>query len=200
MVFLVRETLTEEDRAAWQRLVDREKRSATWARRLDWILYGVIWAGWLTMRFFSLCCFFYPVTILRWIIEEDLSSLSWLVCVPLCAVLVGCGVRLLLLFPHSPGLPPAWCQSNFPPAEPPDDLVRAAFFGDGCFAFWNAVGKVRLGYSSIITTREDEGRFYLFMKDCPPLVLPKRGFAGGTPEDFRDFLEGEFGWPVERMQ
>ena len=80
----------------------------------------------------------------------------------------------------------------------PDTPVRAVFFEDGCFGFWDASGKVRRGYSSVAAAWEDEGRFYLFFRDRPPLVLPERGLDGGTPEAFRDFLEQKLGTPVER--
>ena len=82
----------------------------------------------------------------------------------------------------------------------PNGPVKAAFFGDGRFVFWDVSEKVRRGYSPVAAAWEDEGRFYLFFEDRLPLVLPKRGLAGGTAEDFRDFLEREFGWPVERIK
>ena len=83
--------------------------------------------------------------------------------------------------------------------SPLPDPVRAAFFENGCLVFWDAAGKVRLGYSSIAAAWEDGGRFYLFFRDRPPLVLPERGLDGGTPEAFRDFLERKMGAPVERV-
>ncbi len=93
--------------------------------------------------------------------------------------------------PSSPALPPEWQSAS----------VRAAFFGDGCFVFWNASERTRLGYSALTAVWEDGGRFYLLLRDRPPLVLPKRGLAGGQmPEDFRDFLERESGGPVERIK
>ena len=65
---------------------------------------------------------------------------------------------------------------------------------------WNASERVRLGHSSITAAWEDEGRFYLFFQDRPPLILPKRGFTGGTPEEFRGLLERELEWFVERIK
>lgn len=70
----------------------------------------------------------------------------------------------------------------------------------GCFSIWIPAERIRLGYSSVTAVWGDEGRFYLFFEDRPPLLLPKRGFSGGTAEEFRDFLEQEFGWPVERIK
>ena len=88
---------------------------------------------------------------------------------------------------------------DFPPSVMLDGPVKAAFFRDGCFVFWDVSEKVRRSYSSIAAVWEDEGRFYLLFQDRPPLVLPKRGFSGGEPEAFRNFLEGEQDVPVERM-
>lgn len=80
----------------------------------------------------------------------------------------------------------------------PDMPVRAVFFGDGSFTFWESSKKARLGYQAVAAAWEDEGRFYLSFQDRPPLVLPKRGLGRWMPEDFRDFLERELGKPIER--
>lgn len=189
MVFRVQGTLTEEDRATWRRLAAHRERTArkkhrkavrSWLGEKLWAVYGVAW-GLLTL----------------WGVAHGMA--------------VGWVILALFLLTVSPwmfikaGRCPVWEPASppgqdFPPSGMPDAPVRAVFFRDGCFTFWDASGRVRLGYSSVLCAWEDGGRFYLFFQDRPPLVLPKRGFAGGTPEDFRDFLEGELGWPVERMK
>ena len=87
-----------------------------------------------------------------------------------------------------------------PAPEWQDIPLRAVFFGDGCFSIWTPTKRIRLGYSSISAAWEDEGRFYLFFTGRPPLVVRKSGLGRWMPEDFRDFLEQEFGWPVERIK
>lgn len=198
MVFYVREPLTEEDRAAWRRLAAHQKRDEALFRRMLWIGYGVIWGGWLMLKLFGLVFIFRGVTFLSWAVTGELPLWMGFTGVPFAALMVGCGICLLLLFPRSPGWPSPLDRLDVLSAEVSDTPVRAAFFGDGCFAFWDASGKARLGYSSIAAAWEDEGRFYLFFQNRPPLVLPKRGFSGGEPEAFRNFLEREQGVPVER--
>lgn len=200
MVFRVRAALTEEDREAWQRLIKRKKRGDQLSRWIDRIVYGIAWAGWLMFKFFGLVSFYCAVAFPLRLIADGAPLWLEVIFVFLSVVLIGCGIRLLTLFPRSPGRPSPLDRPNFLPSELPDTPVWAVFFGDGNFLLWDAAGWVRLGYSSILCAWEDEGRFYLFFRDRPPLVLPKRSFAGGTPEDFRDFLERELGWPVERIK
>lgn len=190
MVFLVRGTLTEEDKTAWKRLAARKKRDDTLVQRAFRVGYIIFWAGWLVFKFFGLYSFFYVATVLPRLTVKDTPLWLRIPGVFLVLVLFGCGICVLILFPHPPGWPEP-LKYDALPAEPPDGFIRAVFFGDGRFVFWNASGKIRLGYSFITGVYEDAGRFYLFFRDRPPLVLPKRGFAGGTAEDFRDFLEAE---------
>lgn len=190
MVFLIKGTLTEEDRNAWRDMA--EQREQTTRKK-------------------------YRKKVRRWL-EDKLCAVGNTAfgALTLCAVVSG-GMKagwavwgLILLFGgpwmflktgHCPARetvsPPG---QDFPPSGMPDMPVRAEFFGDGCFTCWDAFGKARLGYSSILCAWEDEGRFYLFFRDRPPLVLPKRAFTRWMPEDFRDFLERELGWPVERIK
>ena len=184
MVFFVRETLTEEDRAAYQHLRDQRDREARRKRRrntLDWL--GGNLSGFL--------CVMMGIVMLYAIVSGGVSA-WYLLDIPF--MLAG-GVVTLVMRRHFPA-----GEMNLLPGEkfPPSDIVRAVFFEDGCFAFWNTSGKARLGYSSIHGAWEDKERFYLFFQDRPPLVLPKRGFAGCGPEDFRDFLERELDCLVER--
>lgn len=186
MVFLVRETLTEEDRAAYQRLRDRRMRETRRKRRRDKL-------GWLGDQLSRFICTAMGLLALYAIGSGGMSV--WYL--PCAVIMLVCGVVTFSVRRRSPAR-----ETDYLPKEeiPLSDPVRAAFFGDGCFAFWNVSGKVRLGYSSIISVWEDAKRFYLFFADRPPLLLPKRGFAGGTPEDFRSFLERETGWIVERIK
>lgn len=193
MVFRIKAELTEEDRRAWQRVAACRARSF---RRG----YGFLMLLWLAMKILGLSLLVLVSVMLALLSGSD----TWLV-IKLCgmvdaAVFVYFGIGLLRLFfrpPKRPDGPPAW---DFPPDKLSETPVRAAFFGDGCFAFRASGEKIRLGYSTITGAWEDGGRFYLFFADRPPLVLPKRGLGRWMPEDFRDFLERELEVPVERMK
>lgn len=193
MVFLVRETLTEEDRKAWRRASDRREKLARSG-------YGLFLGLWLAMKLLGMFLAGCGAVVLYWTGAGDPGVFKGVLQAIMALYVIGGGGWLLLTFPRPPKRPGKLPDRDFPPSGMPDTPVRAAFFGDGCFAFWEGTGKVRLGYSSISAYWEDEGRFYLFFEDRTPLVLPKRGLAGGTEEDFRDFLEQEFGWPVERIK
>lgn len=78
--------------------------------------------------------------------------------------------------------------------------LRTAFFGNGSFSVWAPTESVRLGYSEIAGIWEDGERFYLFFKDHLSLVLQKSGLGRRMPENFRNFLEREYGRPVERIK
>ena len=193
MVFRVRAFLTEEDRKAWRRASAKREKLARGG-------YGLFLGLWLAMKLLGMFLAGCGVAILYWTGAEAPGVLPgvWQAIIALYAI--GGGGWLLLTLPRPPKRPEKLPDRDFPPSGMPDTPVRAAFFGDGYFVFWEGSGKVRRGYSSISVYWEDEGRFYLFFEDRPPLVLPKRGLAGGTEEDFRDFLEREFGWPVERIK
>lgn len=200
MVFRVRAALSEEDRKAWRRLAARQKRNEVVSYLVIRIAYVIVWGIWLLLRLIGLCCIFRGVTFLPRAVSGDTPLWLKFTGVPLAVVLIVCGIRVLFLFPHSPGWVSPLDRLNFLSPELPEGPDRAVFFEDGNFLLWDAAGRSRLGYSSIICTREDEERFYLFFQDRPPLLLPKRGFTRGTAEAFRDFLEREFGWPVERIK
>lgn len=161
----------------------REARKERWRNTLSWF-----WA-----KLSSFVCAAAGAVML-YAISTGGISMGYLLCAPLMLV---CGAFTFVIRGRIPVREVnCFLREDFPIP----DVRRAAFFGDGCFVFWDAAGKVRLGYSSVSSAWEDEGRFYLFFQDRPPLVLPKRGFSGGTEEEFRDFLEREFGWPVERIK
>lgn len=185
MVFCVRGTLLEEDRAAWRRLKAQWERKARRKRRREVL-------SWLGDKFCGLICVLMGAAMLCAVVSGGVNA-WYLLCVPF--MLIG-GVLALVIQRHCPA-----GEAERLPGEDSSlpDPVRAAFFGDGCFAFWDASGKVRREYSSVAAAWEDGERFYLFFRDRPPLVLPGRGLDGGTPEAFRDFLEQKLGAPVERM-
>lgn len=189
MVFCVRGTLLEEDRAAWRRLKAQRERAARKKHQKavrGWFGDKLCGFGIMMYGILALCLAIYDGMRIGGTICGLLMTFGGL------WMFVSLGRRPVRETAAPPG-------QDFPPSGMPDTPVRAAFFGDGCFAFWDASGKVRLGYSSIAAAWEDEGRFYLFFQNRPPLVLPKRGFSGGEPEAFRNFLEGEQDVPVERM-
>lgn len=193
MVFRVQGTLTEEDRAAWRRVSGHRQKFARSG-------YGFLLGLWLTMKLLGAFLLSIGVAIFYLTGVEAPGLFLGVLQAIIALYVIGAGGWLLLTLRRPPIRPEKLPDRDFPPSGMPDAPVRAVFFRDGCFTFWDASGRVRLGYSSVLCAWEDGGRFYLFFQDRPPLVLPKRGFAGGTPEDFRDFLEGELGWPVERMK
>lgn len=193
MVFLVRETLTEEDKTAWKRVSIRRQKLARSG-------YGLFLSLWLAMKLLGayVCGIGLLILYVTAVADPGLIMGVLQAAMALCAI--GAGGWLISTFLRPPIRPEKLPERDSPPPGIPDTPVWAVFFGDNRFFFRDALEKVCMSYSSIISIWEDAGRFYLFFKDCPPLVLPKRGFAGGTPEDFRDFLEKEFGWPVERIK
>lgn len=179
MVFLVRGTLTEEDKTAWKRLAAQRERTARKKHRKavrSWLGDKLCGFGITMFGILALLLGMYDGMRIKWIIFGLLMTFGgiWM--------FVSVGWRPVRETTAPPG-------RDIPPSDMPEGPVKAAFFGDGCFVFWDISEKIRQGYSSITVVWEDEGRFYLFFRDRPPLVLPKRGFAGGTAEDFRDFLE-----------
>ena len=194
MVFRVRAVLTEEDRKAWRLASAKREKLARSG-------YGLFLGLWLVMKLLGMFLAGCGAVILYGTGAEDPGVIKGVLQAIIALYLIGGGGWLLLTLPRPPKRPGKKLPDrDFPPSGMPDIPVRAVFFGDGCFVLWEGPGKVRLGYSSISAYWEDEGRFYLFFEDRTPLVLPKRGLAGGTAEEFRDFLEREFGWPVERIK
>ncbi len=187
MVFLVREALTEEDRAAWRRV------SVRW-QKLPRRGYGLFLCLWLAMKLLGVFLTGYGGVILYWTGAEDPGLFAGVLRAIIALYAIGGGGWLLLTLPRPPKRP------GKQPVQEPVLIIRTVFFGDGCFMIWNASERVRLGYSSITAAWEDEGRFYLFFQDRPPLILPKRGFTGGTPEEFRGLLERELEWFVKRIK
>lgn len=190
MVFLVRETLTEEDRAAWRSLAAQRERTARKKHRKAV-------RGWVWDKICAVGITAFGVLTL-WAVASGGMKAGWVIW---GLLMLAAGSWMFITVGRCPAWKPVFPPGrDFPRSGMPDTPVKAAFFGDGHFVFWDASEKVRRGYSSITAVWEDKGRFYLFFQDRPPLVLPKRGFAGETPEEFQDFLEGEFGWPVERIK
>lgn len=192
MVFLVRETLTEEDREAWKRVSVRRRKLARNG-------YGCLLSLWLAMKLLGAFVFGCGALILYLTEVADPGLIMGVMQAAIALCTIGAGSWLIWTLRRPPIRPERPPERDSPPSRMPDTAVWAVFFGDGNFLFWDDSERVRLSYSSIIDAYEDAGRFYLFFEDRPPLVLPKRGFAGGTAEDFRDFLEKEFGWPIERV-
>lgn len=190
MVFRVQGVLTEEDRAAWRRLAARRERVSRKKHQkavCGWFWDKLCGFGIMTFGIVALFLCAYDDMKIGWMIFGLFATFG--------------GLWMFLASGHCPVRETASPHGqDFPPSGMPDLPVRAVFFGDGWFTFWDASGKARLGYSSITDAWEDAGRFYLFLADHPPLALPKCGFAGGTPEDFRGFLERELERPVERMK
>ncbi len=190
MVFRVRGTLTKEDRAAWRRLAVRYDRSVVKKyrtakrERLKMKL-----SAWLMLIISGVGLFA--------AVSGGISP--WMA--PLMLFLIITGIFLLFFVKQPEIKPPTRLfEYDFPPSDMPDTPVRAAFFEDGCFVFWNAAERVRLGYAAITAAWEDAERFYLFLRNRPPLVLPKRGFAGEMSEDFRGFLGNTIDFPMKSMK
>lgn len=187
MVFLVRSTLTEEDRNACRQMAVLRERAARKKRRRAV-------QSWLGDKLCGIGDIVFGALILYAAASGGMRA-GW--AIPALLFTAG-GACILIKAGRCPAEEPVPLPGqNFSPAGMPGTPIRAVFFGDGYFVFWNASEKVRLGYSSITAVWEDGERFYFFFQAYPPLVLPKRDFRGWTPEDFRSFLEGELGWPVE---
>lgn len=148
---------------------------------------------WLAMKLLGLFLLAFVGYILFWLVESGTLLLIKICYVVAAVAFAYFGIGLLRLFFCPPKRPCGLPARDFPPARLPDTEVRAVFFGDGCFVFWENGVKTRLSYSAIAGAWEDEGRFYIFFADRPPLVLPKRGLVRWMPEDFRDFLESACG-------
>lgn len=185
MIFFFRETLTEEDRAAWRRLRSRWKREVRKKRRRDVL-------DWIGDKFSSLACAAAGALML-YAVSSGGMSVGYLFC---AAPMLVAGT---LMFAARGRFPDK--ETDLLPKEDilPPDPARAVFFGDGSFTFWERSVKVRMGYSAVTGAWEDGERFYLLLQNRIPLVLPKRGLGRWMPEDFRDFLERETGAPVKEI-
>ena len=186
-VFFVQGALTEEDRRAWRQMVDRRNKVIRKERR-------AAVRGWLDQKLTGL----FIVICGGFLLFAAAMKMDVFYIILALFLLVGGVVIMKAKFPvkKPPDPLPEEC---FPPPGPPDTPVGAVFFGDGCFVFWAASEKTRLGYQAITVAWEDGDRFYLLLENRLPLVLPKRGFIHRTPEDFRGFLEGRLGRPFDAM-
>lgn len=189
MVFLVREILTEEDWAACRELVTQRERIARKKHRRSI-------RGWIGNKLCGIVNTMFGTLTLCVVVSGGMKA-PWAIW---GLILMIGGLWMFLTTGRYPARETAYSPSqDFPPSGILNLSIRAVFFEDGYFAFWDTSGKTRLRYSSILCTWEDKGRFYLFFQDRSPLVLPKRGFVRCIPEDFRDLLERELGRPVERF-
>ncbi len=189
MVFLVREILTEEDWTAWRELATQRERIA---RKKHQRLIR----GWFGNKLCGIANTVFGTLTLCAVVSGGTKA-AWAV---LGLVLMIGGFWIFLETGHYPAREMSYSPGqDFPPSGIVNLSIRAIFFEDGYFAFWDTSGKTRLRYSSILCTWEDKGRFYLFFQDRSPLVLPKRGFVRCVPENFRDLLEWELGRPVESL-
>ncbi len=189
MVFFIKETLSAEDRAAWRKLAvhwDKAIRKKRRAAVRDWVEWKI--TGLSSLVFGGLIAF---------AVVKGSMRVLWIF---YSLFLVIGGICILAAKPPRIERAASLSKENFPPPEATDTPVRAVFFEDGCFIFWASSKKNRLGYQAITAAWEDEGRFYLFIQDRPPLVLPKRGLGRWMPEDFRDFLERKLEEPVRRVE
>lgn len=191
MVFLIKDTLTVEDRAAWRRLAVQRERHACGGYRILMIL-------WLTMKLLGL---FLLVSgglalYLCGTSFKDKRILKGMLYTAMGLIYSMGGIWLFLRLRNPPIRPRRLPKEDFPPSGMPDMPVRAVFFEDGSFTFWEASEKVRLGYQAVDSVWEDSGCFYLFFRERPPLVLPKRGLGRQGPEGFRRFLERTIGKPM----
>lgn len=183
MVFLVCQTLTEEDRTGCRKAAERWCKSVHrppegWGSRIFICLY-------LT----ALSCF-----VLGLLLKVNGSIWN-----PFGIFVMVCALVNWVMYWPRPLRAPVFFKPE-PAPEWQDIPLRVIFFGDGSFSVWTPTERTRLGYSSISSAWEDEGRFYLFFQDHPPLIVRKSGLGRWMPEDFRDFLELELGCPIERIK
>lgn len=189
MVFLVRGILTEEDWSAWRELATQRERVSRKKRRRSI-------RGWLGNKLCGIANTVFGTLTLCAVVSGGMKA-AWAIWGLI--TMIG-GLWIFLTTGRYPARETAYSPGqDFPPSGIVNLSIRAVFFEDGYFAFWDDSGKIRLRYSSILCTWEDKGRFYLFFQDRSPLVLPKRGFVRCIPENFRDLLERELGRPVERL-
>lgn len=189
MVFLVREILTKEDWTAWRKLAAQRERIVRKKHRRSI-------RGWLENKLCGIVNIVFGTLMLCAVVSGGMKA-AWAIW---GLILMIGGLWIFLAAGRYPAHETAYSPGqDFPPSRIVNLSIRAVFFEDGYFAFWDTSGKTRLRYSSILDTWEDKGRFYLFFQDRSPLVLPKRGFVRCIPENFRNLLELELGRPVERL-
>lgn len=183
MVFLVRETLTEEDKTACRKAAER------WCKSIHKPPEGWGSSMFVCLYVTALWCFGLKILFGMGLRFWNFANIFALICILLTwAIIWPWSLRAPVFFKPVPA--PEW----------QDIPLRVIFFGDGSFSVWTPTERIRLGYSSISSAWEDGGRFYLFFRDRLPLVVQKNGLGRWMPEDFRDFLERELGWPVERIK
>ena len=155
MVFLVREILAEEDWAAWRELaaqrerIDRKKHRRSIRGWLGNKLCGIVTTVFGAL---TLCAVVSGGTKAAWAIWGLIFMIGGL------WMFLATGRRPARETACSPG-------QDFPPSGIVKLSIRAVFFEDGYFVFWDISGKTRLRYSSILCAWEDKGRFYLFFQD-----------------------------------
>ncbi len=64
----------------------------------------------------------------------------------------------------------------------------------------NRQEETRLRYDGFVKFHETDRHFFLFLRRNSALVLAKRGFAAGKPEDFAAFFAQKSGLPVKRSR
>lgn len=189
MVYFIKDTLTAEDHAVWQRLAILRDKAIRKKRRdaiRIWIegkLTGVLSAVFGGLTLFAVA---------KGDMPKPYAFFS------LLFIIGGVMIFWKEHFPvqRAAGLP----EKDFPPSGLPDMPVRAVFFEDGSFTFWEASKKIRSGYQAVDSVWEDSGCFYLFFQERPPLVLPKRGLGRQGSEGFRRFLKQVLGKPVQQIE
>jgi len=187
MVFFIKETLTAEDKMAWRQMMVKREKAVRKERR-------AVARDWAERKIMGFSCIIFGVLIAFAVVRGGVGGL-WIFFSLYC---VFGGVCILAWKPPRIEQTVSLPASGLPPSRITDMPVRAVFFGDGCFSFWESSKKTRLGYHAVTAAWEDTGRFYLFFQDRPPLILPKRGLGRWMPEDFRDFLDQELEQPVRR--
>lgn len=64
-------------------------------------------------------------------------------------------------------------------------------FGEEDIAMRSSLEETRLQYGGIVKVTEDKNYFFLYVSKASALVLAKKGFVEGKPEDFAAFLSGK---------
>ena len=64
-------------------------------------------------------------------------------------------------------------------------------FGEGDVAVHSNLEDTRMQYGSFVKVTEDKNYFFLYVSKASALVLAKKGFVEGRPEEFIAFLSGK---------